>query len=76
MVFNATYNNILVISWAWQSLLLVGGGGGGKPEYLSLNTVRTHNFSGDRHRLYNYHTITTTTTTAPNVMQVVICTIS
>ena len=65
MVFNATFNNISVISW-WSVLLL------GKPEYqekttdlsqvtdklyhimwyrvsLAIRGVRTHNVSCDRH---------------------------
>jgi hypothetical protein len=65
MVFNATFNNILVISW--RSVLLVGGTGvpgeNHRPaashcQTLSHNVLsstprlsenRTHNISGDRH---------------------------
>jgi hypothetical protein len=57
MVFNATFNNISVISW--QSVLLVeetGGPGENHLQTLSHNFVhltlieiRTHNISGDRH---------------------------
>jgi len=65
MVFNATFNNISVISW--RSVLLVeetgGPGDNHRPaashsQTLSHNVViilsgnRTHNISGDRHRLH------------------------
>ena len=54
MVFDATFNNISVISW--QSILLVEESGGPgenhKPvasrSQLTLIEIRTHNISGDR----------------------------
>ena len=65
MVFNATFNNISVISW--RSVLLVeetgGPGANHRPVasdshrqtlsdnvvHLALIKIRTHNISGDRH---------------------------
>jgi hypothetical protein len=45
MVFNATFNNISVISW--RSILLVEETGG--PGENHQPVTRTHNISGDRH---------------------------
>jgi hypothetical protein len=63
MVFNATFNNISVISW--PSVLLVEETGGPKQNpdlsqvtdkllshsvvHLAVIEIRTHNISGDRH---------------------------
>jgi hypothetical protein len=58
MVFNATFNNISVISW--QSVLLVEETVGpeenhrlsqviDKLYYIALIEIQTHNISGDRH---------------------------
>ena len=63
MVFNATFNNISVISW--RSVLLVEETGGPRENHrpvashwqtlphnvvhLALIAIRTHNISGDRH---------------------------
>ena len=77
MVFNATFNNISVISW--RSVLLVeepgGPGENHRPVeshwqiyhimvyrvHLPINRIQTQNLSSNRNQLHRYHT----TTTAP-----------
>ena len=67
MVFNATFNNISVISW--RSVLLVEETGGPEENHrpvasqrqtlshnvvhLALIEIRAHNIRGDRHWLYS-----------------------
>ena len=69
MVFNATFNNILAISWRSVVLIEETGEPGeyDRPaashcQTLSHNVVSStpHNVSGDMHCKSNYHATTTT----------------
>jgi hypothetical protein len=69
MVFNATFNNILTISWRSVVLIEETGEPGeyDRPatshcQTLSHNVVSStpHNVSGDMHCKSNYHATTTT----------------
>ena len=51
MVFNATFNNISVISWR-SALLVEETGVPGENHRPRLSGIRTLNLSGDRHLLH------------------------